>query len=387
MNYRRVFLIILDGCGIGVQPDYKEFHSQKTNTIGGIYKHDKSFHLPFLESSGLDRMLGLKISKSRNCCISARIQEKTAGNDTFAGVWEMFGIVFNKRFASGTGCIDIEILKTLEQNKLKTICNSYLSGYIALDKYFPVHKQTGNPILYLSNDGVILLAAHISIMLPDDLNSFAEKISKFLKNGRFTRIITRPFEGKPGGFVRIEEKRKDFMLAEVGSVNPIEQIINAGVSFHATKHLERIFCYPRGISTVGSYKDTKGLIEYIEQDFKLDGEGVYMYVLPDTDNLGHKKDIGGFGKALKEIDLWLGSFSSTLKTEDLLLVTADHGCDPSIKIRGHCREYVPLFAFSPQIVSSKLLPNTKSFSDIGQTILRVFSLPAQKIGIPLEELL
>ena len=378
-NFKRIVLIILDGCGVGVQDDYKKFHSKETNTIGNLYKTDSSFSLSFLESLGLKQILSLNCSVPVNNKKCFKLKQLTSGNDTFAGMWEMFGVVFKKRFASNGRGLGKELLNKLRKNNLSTICNRFISGYKALDRYYVKHKETGLPILYSSNDGVILLAAHTTVMAPEKLNQYAKKISPFLFDKGFVRIITRPFTGLPNNFVRIEKFRKDFMLVKLPRKNMLGKIQSRGVNIRITEHINRIFHNPEGVSVLKkSYSNNCELTGFIEKDLANDKFNLLIYVLPDTDNLGHKKNVSGFRDSMVLTDKWLEKVSNNLGDDDLLIISADHGCDPSVKLRGHCREFIPLLFYSHDSIAHEFFKTSSRFSDIGEMICRNFKVPFKR---------
>lgn len=379
-KFKRIILIVLDGCGVGVQEDHKEFHSKKTNTIGNLYKANPDFQLSFLESIGLKDILSLnhKVSINQHAMF-CKLKQTTPGNDTFAGMWEMFGVNFKKRFVSNGSGLGRELLEILKKNNLGTICNRFISGYKALDKYYIRHKETCLPILYVSNDGVLLLAAHDEVMSPDILNEYAQKISAFLFDKGFVRIITRPFTGKLGSFVRIEKFRKDFMLVKLPRINLLSEMRKSDVNIRITRHLNRIFNNPLGADILNEfYSDNNELIKLIDEDLLKKEFNLLIYVLPDTDNFGHKKDILGFQASLQKTDKWLKETAENLSKDDLLIITADHGCDPTVKLRGHCREFVPLMLYSPVISRYKVLGDNHTFVDIGRTIFNNFKIPFKK---------
>lgn len=387
VTYNRVILLVLDGCGVGIQDDYQKYHNIRTNTIGSLYKDMKTFQLPFLESWGLLEILGKKSNIKINSegILYGKMQEKTAGNDTFAGLWEMFGITFSKRFLSNEKKLSPILMEKIRNEcRISTLCNEYLSGYKAFDKYFYEHKKTGNPILYLSDDGVLLLAAHQEILDTENLNLLAQKIQSSLFGLGFVRIITRPFYGDLGNFIRDESLRKDFLLVDVPPNKIVLDLTAEGYKVRITEHLARIFGYPHGADVLQKkYKNNQELLSIIEEDSAYEFN-LQVYVVPDTDSLGHKKDVQGFGKKLKEFDRWLKKYVKSLQKDDLLIVTADHGCDPTSNLRGHCREFVPLFVFSKSLTTNAYLGTRNTFADLGQTISRNFGLRRLKIGNTLE---
>ncbi len=385
MTFKKIIILVLDGCGIGQQDDYLEFQDIETNTIGNIYKIIPNFSLPWLESMGLNHLL--KLTETNNERIPGwfgKMKQQALGNDTFAGIWEMVGVVFNCRFVSNIQELSDKITKKINSEcDVLTICNKYISGYIALDKYYDEHIKTKLPILYLSDDGVILLAAHEEIMSANELNNIAQKISKTIYNLGYVRIITRPFYGERGHFVRNESERKDFLLLETPTSNLITDLVQSGVSVRMTKHLNRIFNFPPGTMILKeNYNNNSELFSLINRD-TFENYNLQLYVIPDTDNFGHQKNLVGFSNCLIEIDHWLQEYTKLLSGDDLLIITADHGCDPTSYLRGHCREYVPLLVYNKNSINSFDLGIRNTFSDIGQTIAMNFNLRSLSRGISL----
>lgn len=374
-RYRRILLFILDGCGVGSQEDVARFHTSSANTLGNVYARVSSLRLPFLESLGLGSILSLKGRPNKIVGGFGKMREITSGNDTFAGVLEMFGIIFRKRFVSGMKQLPLSLRNSIESKTgIKTICNTYLSGLIALDRYYIEHRQERAPILYLSDDGVILLAAHTDVMRPTKLNNVAERISRVLFNRGFVRIITRPFSGAPGHFVRNERQRKDFFLIDIPRDHLINQLGQQGLRIRMTAHLARMFDFPKTVSVLRQpYQRNSELFKLIDDDLGAQFN-LQAYVIPDTDNLGHRKDVEGFGHALVKTDSWLRSFARRLNNHDLLIITADHGTDPTTTLRGHTREYVPLLVYVPGAPKAVDLGIRESFADIGQTISENFNI-------------
>ncbi len=379
MIYKRIFLLVLDGCGCGEQPDYKLYHSAKSNTLSSLYRDTPNFKLPALEGLGLSQLLFLGRDNQR--AIYGKMREVSKGNDTFAGVWEMMGQPFLKRFASRHRGFDERLLARIRKIlNLRLIGNRYISGYKALDKYYDEHVHARDPIIYFSDDGVILFAGHADIIKPRKLNSLAADLAKLLHGSDYARIITRPFIGEPGGFIRLEKYRKDFIINASTPVL-LKSLVSKKIPVRITEHLHHLFGNPAGVSILRA--DSKqDLLLSVRADAKKMKKGVFMYVFQETDNYGHKKDADGFRVALRRFDSWLGNFMQSLNKKDLLMITADHGCNPLLKrVRGHNREHVPLLIFSPSLEGQGIHLNTrKSFADIGQTISRNFGTTKLKFG-------
>lgn len=384
-RYKRIFLFILDGCGCGEQPDYREYHSCRSNTLGDLFKTPVKFSLPKLESLGLSQLLGL--GRNSDTAIHAKLQEISKGNDTFAGVWEMIGEPFLRRFATREKGFNLSKLRVLEKTmESKLVGNEYISGYKALDKYYAKHVELAAPIVYFSDDGVILFAGHTKIMSAIELNRLGAHLARLLKNSDYARVITRPFSGKPGAFKRIEKSRKDFIINK-STPKLFKSLSRHGISIRMTEHLHHLFGNPKDVSVLRSGQDNRDLMSSVIHDLRRERKGFFMYVFQDTDNYGHKKNITGFQKTLRGFDKWLGFFMREMLRTDLLMVTADHGCNPTLrKIRGHNREFVPLLVYSPRLQTGKNLGVRNTFADIGQTIAYNFKVHPTMRGAHFHEI-
>lgn len=386
MRYKRIFLFVLDGCGCGEQKDYREYHSESSNTLGSLFKNHNKFTLPRLESLGLSQLLGLRRDSEE--AIYAKLREESKGNDTFAGVWEMMGEPFLKRFASRQTGFSAQVLREIHRKiGLKPVGNEYISGYKALDKYYAEHVKSEAPIVYFSDDGVILFAGHQNVISPDHLNRRAASLARVLKNSDYARIITRPFTGKPGSFIRMEKYRKDFIVN--GSTPKLLQLlVRKGVSVRITEHLYHLFGNPGGVSVLRRSPANDDLMRAVAKDFRARRKGFFMYVFQDTDNYGHKKNLIGFQRALSNFDKWLNSLTKKMRPADLLMITADHGCNPTLlNVRGHNREYVPLLIFSPSLRRGLDLGIRRTFADIGQTVASNFDVESTKKGSKIYEII
>lgn len=379
MMFKRIILLVLDGCGCGIQKDYRKYHAKKTNTLGNLYRGEPKFHLPFLESLGLSQLLG--VGKSNPGATYAVLTERSPGNDTFAGMWEMLGTPLTRRFSTGRRGLGSELLRELRRHtNITTLCNRFIAGNKVLDLYYRQHMSSGRPILYFSDDGVILLAAHYKVIRPNELNKLAERLAGALFNKGYIRIITRPFIGGPKKFTRLEEFRKDFMLTPLVPLDLFGHMHDKHVGARITEHLNHILGLKHASVLQGSHKNRE-LMALIKRDVKRRRERFFSYILQDTDNIGHRKDPSAFRSALYDVDTWLArELAPRLGEHDLLLITADHGCDPTVRMRGHCREHVPLLAYSPLGIKPGFLGHRLTFADIGQTIAYNFGLPKLRHG-------
>lgn len=377
----------MDGVGCGIQGDYKDFHKEKGNTLKNVYKANPRLKLPNLEQLGLGKIL---FNKAPQHFIVGKMKENTLGNDTFAGIWEMFGIIFNKRFRTTKSGFSKPIIDKLEHDlNVPIVGNEFICGFNVLDKYYEEHKKKRGIIMYLADDGVVLLAAHEKIISPEKLNMYAKKISVLLRGANITRIITRPFIGKPKSFVRTTKNRKDFIVPSKsfdGSILPVLE--QNHINVFTSEHVYNILGMPNFVKyqkgNLNNSEQLRLVINKIKGNFK---KGLMLFCFEDFDLIGHEKDIVKYSAKLEEFDRFIPKILKALKEDDLLIITADHGCDPTIDMRGHTREYVPLLLYSKKLKDKRAwIGIREKFSDIGQSVLHNFSLPRIKNGEPIYEI-
>ncbi|OGH84730.1 MAG: hypothetical protein A2261_00365 [Candidatus Magasanikbacteria bacterium RIFOXYA2_FULL_44_8] len=385
-QYKRIIIIILDSVGCGVQADYKKFHPHSCNTLKSVYKNNDHFNLPNLERMGLKKILFNREVPPPYC--AGTMQAQTAGNDTMAGLWEMMGIIFKKRFRSVTAGLNKRDLKKIEdQLHIPLIGNEYISGIQAINKFYNLHVEKQGPIIYFDKDGVALLAAHTKVISPEKLGKIGEKLATLLLPYGVIRIITRPFVGKLGGFTR--KKGKYFAIAGKKMFNhsTLSKLKQHHGQIVATTHIKNLLGGASCIKAIEDKLDNFSLLKKINNLLhKNTKPGIFIFCLREFDMLGHYNNVVGYGQKLKEFDKYLSTINQTLTKKDLLILTADHGCDPTILTRGHSREKVPLIIFNKQNKQKIWLGERKTFADIGQTICQNFQLAPNSIGTAVQEL-
>lgn len=375
-NFNRIFVIIMDGTGCGVQDDYDKYHKVKANTLLSVYKTANFFSLPNLEKIGLRHILfdePLVLN-----AIAGKMRELTVGNDTMAGVWEMFGIIRSKRYLSSKTPLSDKLITEIERELgTQIVGNEYISGFKALDKFYVEHVEKKSPILYISDDGIILFAAHEKVIPPNQLNFFGFRLSKILKGKNVARVITRPFLGNIGNFERTAN-RQDFLCDDgVLSSSILQSVKKRNFTFKTTEHLYKILGQPHGVEFIKGNHNNHDLLKIIYTQINNINEtaNLQLFCLQDFDMAGHKKDSISFAEYLKYFDTELPSLIESLKEYDLLIITADHGCDPKFPDRGHTREFVPLLITFKNLIHGQSLGIRNSFADIGQTVCDIFKLP------------
>lgn len=366
---KRVFLIVLDSFGIGAMPDSADYGDVGVNTILSISKSEK-FKIENLKKMGLFNIDGVNCGSKEEKPLAAhcRLKELSAGKDTTIGHWEIAGIVSNKPLPTYPNGFPKEVLDEFSRRTgREVICNKPYSGTAVINDYGDEHVKTGALIVYTSADSVFQIAAHEDVVPLDELYSYC-KIAREVLRGEHGvgRVIARPFKGESGNYMRTSN-RHDYSLEP-----PMKTMLDAlqvtGLSTIAVGKIYDIFA-GQGISehvyTSGNADGMQKTLEYAKRDF----EGLCFTNLVDFDMLyGHRRDIDGYANALSEFDSWLSEFLPLLREDDILMITADHGCDPAYSATtDHTREYVPLIIYGNKI-NPQNLGTREGFYNITQIV-------------------
>lgn len=371
----RVFLIVLDSLGIGNAPDAAEFGDAGTNTLKSI-SSSKYFHIPNLSKLGLLDIDGLNIKPPSKHIDGAvcRLIEKSRGKDTTVGHWELAGLISHTPLPTYPNGFPDEIIKPFcAKTGHNILLNRPYSGTEAINDFGEEHMKTGNLIVYTSADSVFQIAAHESVIQLDELYRYCRIARKLLQGPHAVgRVVARPFIGSPGSFTRTFN-RHDFSLEPPG-ITLLDILKMEGLDVIGIGKINDIFA-GRGLT---EYSYTSGNSDGMEKTFqylKKDYRGLCFVNLVDFDMLyGHRNDIDGYAKALSEFDQWLPKFISHMKPDDLLMITADHGCDPGyIQSTDHSREQIPLCMYSKSIKTGNL-GQRHCYGDIAATIAEIFGL-------------
>jgi len=375
MKTKRVFLIVLDSFGIGELPDADKFRDTGSNTLGTIRK-SKEYHTPNLEKLGLFQIDGVERGKSAEKPIGsyARMAEASMGKDTTIGHWEIAGVISPEPLPVYPNGFPEEIVKRFEEETgRKVICNRPYSGTDVIRDYGKEHVETGALIVYTSADSVFQIAAHEAVVPLKELYQDCEIARKMLcgKNG-VGRVIARPFEGTYPDFKRTTN-RHDFSLLPPKQTM-LDVLEEKGLDTIGVGKIYDIFA-GRGIQdTTSIVSNTDGMektIELQDRDFR----GICFVNLVDFDMLyGHRNDIDGYAKAATDFDRQLETFLGRMKEDDILMITADHGCDPGTASTDHSREYTPMLIYGKNIRENVSLGTRKTFADIGATVLDLFGI-------------
>ncbi len=378
---KRVFLIVLDSFGCGEMPDAAEFGDAGANTLKSVAS-SPFFKAPNLLKLGLFNIDGVTEmpKESEPSGLYCRLSEASKGKDTTTGHWEIAGITSKVPFPTYPNGFPQDVLDEFSKAVGRgVLCNKTYSGTVVINDYGDEHVKTGDLIVYTSADSVFQIAAHEDVVPLEELYDICRKARKILtgKHG-VGRVIARPFVGTSGNYTRTSH-RHDFSL-EPTSVTMLDQLKAAGKDVLAIGKINDIFA-GKGITeytyTSGNPEGIERTIEWMDRDF----EGICFVNLVDTDMIyGHRRDIDGYAKAISYFDDNLPAILGKMRDEDILMITADHGCDPGYtKTTDHTREYIPLLV-SGKNVKPGNLGTRDSFTDIGATVLKYLGLTPEFEG-------
>lgn len=380
---KRVFIVVLDSVGIGELPDAGLYGDEGSHTLFAA-STSSYFHMPNMEKLGLFHIDGVKERFPKltdNFSFDGTIMraaEKSKGKDTTTGHWEIAGVISETPFPTYPKGFPEEVITAFEEKTgRKVICNLPYSGTEVIKDYGKEHVETGALIVYTSADSVFQIAAHEEVVPVDELYRYC-RIARELLTGKHGvgRVIARPFIGNDPDFKRTAN-RHDFSLEP--PVTMLDLMLEKGLDTLAVGKIYDIFA-AKGVSdTVRTHDNAEGierLIEHLDIDF----EGLCFVNLVDFDMIyGHRNDIDGYAKALSYFDQQLPEILKGLREEDILIITADHGCDPSTSSTDHSREYIPVVVYGEQVNKGINLGTRQSFADIAATVLEYFNVE-QKIA-------
>jgi phosphopentomutase len=373
-SFTRAIVVVLDSVGIGELPDADRYGDRGSNTLGNIAAR-VPLALPTLRSLGLARLVPLGGAPDGDPRAAfGRMAEASAGKDSVTGHWEMMGVVLDRAFPTFPRGFPPEVLAVFARRTGRNVIgNKAASGTTIIDELGPAHLRTGALIVYTSGDSVFQIAAHEEIVPVPELYRACEIAYALVAEGLGVgRVIARPFVGGPGAFRRTANRR-DYALPPSGETL-LDRATGAGVPVVAIGKIEDLFAR-RGItSALHTASDDDGMTA-IERQMEANARGLIFANLVDFDTLyGHRNDVEGYARNLERFDARLASLLLRLGDEDLLLVTADHGNDPTTPSTDHSREYVPLLAVGPRVRAGRDLGTRSTFADVGQTLADVFGL-------------
>ncbi len=352
---KKIFLIVLDSLGIGAAPDAHLFGDEGANTLKRISRSDK-FNIPNLSDMGLGNIDGVDYLKrvKVQTAATARLRELSAGKDTTVGHFEICGIVSDTSMPTYPDGFPDEIISAFEKATGRDVlCNKPYSGTEVIRDYGEEHIRTGNLIVYTSADSVFQIAAHEEVVAPELLYEYCREARKILvgKHG-VGRVIARPFITENGAFKRTANRR-DFSLPPPKKTL-LDYIKNAGLDVIGIGKIEDIFASAGITKSYHTASNAEGM-QICKSIASTDFSGLCFLNLVDFDSqFGHRQNTDGYAAALSEFDTWLPSFTESLDGDSVLIITADHGCDPGDSHTDHTREYVPLLVFGKEVKPENL---------------------------------
>ena len=387
MKYNRIFVIVLDSLGIGAMPNAHLYGDEGCYTLGHIDPHMPGFQIPNLAKMGLTKLHPLTNVKTPDQLIGrwARLFEASVGKDTMTGHWEMMGLYITKPFQTftETGFPDDLIQELEKRTGRKIIGNKSASGTEILEELAEQEIATGNMIVYTSADSVLQICGNEETFGLDELYRCCEIARELTMRDEWKvgRVIARPYVGKKKGEFKRTANRHDYALKPYGRTI-LDVMKENGLDVIGVGKIRDIFDGEGITETHKSKSSVHGMEQTIELQDK-DFHGLCFTNLVDFDALwGHRRDPVGYGRELEKFDVNLGKFLSRMKETDLLMITADHGTDPTFKGTDHTKEIVPLLMYSPSMKESGGLEDQKSFAVTGATIAENFGLqmPEGTIG-------
>lgn len=382
-TFKRIHLVVMDSVGIGEAPDAADFGDFGVDTLGHIASERGGLHMPNMAALGLSNIReieGVPVAE-KPLAYYGKMQEASLGKDTMTGHWEIMGLYIDTPFRVFENGFPQELISQIEQKTgRKVIGNKPASGTEIIDELGEEHVKTGALIVYTSADSVLQIAAHEDVVPLKELYEICEYCREITLDDPYMlgRIIARPFVGEPGSFKRTPN-RHDYALKPFGRT-VMNELKDGGLEVIAIGKINDIYDgegVTRSIRTESNMDGMDKLVRVLEESFT----GISFLNLVDFDALyGHRRDPQGYGDALEQYDGRLPEVFERMTDDDLLIITADHGNDPTYKGTDHTREYVPLLVYSPRFTDGEALPLRQTFADVGATIAENFGVKLPEHG-------
>lgn len=382
-HFKRVFLIVLDSVGMGEAPDADEYNDKGADTLGHIAEHMNGLTMPHIGKLGLSnirKINGIEIEENPKSFYT-KMQEASIGKDTMTGHWELMGLYIKQAFRTFPNGFPSELIEQLSKRTGRPIIgNKVASGTAIIDELGEEHIRTGGLIVYTSADSVLQIAAHEDVVPIEELYNICTIARELTLTEPFMvgRVIARPFIGEPGSFERTSN-RHDYALKPFGRT-VMNELKDHGFDVIALGKISDIFNNEGITESIRTTDNDDGMTKLVRAADK-NFTGICFLNLVDFDSkYGHRRDPIGYGLALEAFDKRLPEILHKLHDNDLLMITADHGNDPTHHGTDHTREYVPLLIHYPGIKKGRKLPIRKTFADVGATIAHNFNVPMPEIG-------
>jgi len=374
-SFSRAIVVVLDSVGVGELPDAAEYGDQGSNTLGNIARR-VPLQIPTLRSLGLSRIVEVPGGEPVVAPAAAfgRMAEHSPGKDSVTGHWELMGLAVEHAFPVFPDGFPEETIREFERRiGRKTLGNTVASGTVIIEELGPEHVRTGCPIVYTSADSVFQIAAHEDVIPVPELYRQCEIAYDMLVKGiGLGRIIARPFVGTPGAFRRTSN-RHDFAIPPAGETL-LDLLKASGIPVHAIGKIEDLFAGQGVTRSVHTASDDEGM-DQVERALADTPRGLIFVNLVDFDTVyGHRNNVEGYALNLERFDARLSELLPRLQPDDLLILTADHGNDPTTASTDHSREYVPVVAYGPHVRAGVNLGTRPTFADLGQTLAAVFGV-------------
>ena len=378
----RVFLIVLDGVGMGALPDASDYGDAGANTLLHVADFVGKLPLPVMEKLGLGNLLPMPGVRPSLAPIGAsgRLMEQSPGKDSTTGHWEMMGLVLEQPFPTYPDGFPVDLLDAWsERIERGWLGNVAASGTEIIAELGAEHQESGRLIVYTSADSVFQVAAHERTVPIEQLYAACRAARELLVGSHAVgRVIARPFDGTPGNYRRTP-RRRDFSLAPFAPT-VMDRMVDARRRVITVGKVDELFA-GRGVSDAIHTKDNEEGAAVLLDLLKRSGEGLVFANLVDFDTLyGHRNDPAGFAHALERFDATLGEMLGRLRGDEMVWVTADHGNDPTTPGTDHSREYTPLLVAGPNVKDGVDLGTRSSFADLGATLADLFSVTAPRAG-------
>ncbi len=383
MKYRKITLVILDSLGIGELPDAKNYGDEGANTFKHIAEKMNGLDIPNMENLGLSHIYPIDVKEKQSNPVGAfgKMKELSVGKDTMTGHWEMMGLKTDIPFNTFPEGFPDKLIKTFEERvNRKVIGNKPASGIDIINEYGEQHINTGDIIVYTSADSVFQIAAHEEVVPLDELYRICEIARELTLDKEYSvgRVIARPFIGKPGSFQRTPNRRDYTVKPPAKTV--MNYLVENNYESIAIGKISDIYAN-EGITKKIKSKSNMDGVDILIEELKNDLKGLIFVNLVDFDMLyGHRRDPIGYGEAIEEFDKRIPEIISEMDENDLLILSADHGNDPTHVGSDHTREYVPLLIYSKSIKNGIDLGIRESFADIGATIADNFDVRMPEYG-------
>lgn len=366
----RILLLVLDSLGIGALPDAGRYGDEGSNTLGNVARIAGGLELPVLEKLGLANIVEVAglVPVPAPRANYGRMAEAAEGKDTITGHWEMAGVIVSEPFRTYPRGFPEEIIHEFSRQIGRGILGNYAaSGTEIIEDLGGEHMQTGKPIVYTSADSVFQIAAHEEIIpLAEQYRICSIARQLLYGDYKVARVIARPFLGRPGSFARTHNRRDYSLEPELPTV--LDALVEQGKTVTSIGKIKDIFA-GRGISRGFKTRNNAHGIETILEVMSGDVGDLIFANLVDFDMVyGHRNDAQGYADALEEVSTGIGKIIEVVKEDDILIITADHGCDPTFPGTDHTREYVPLLVYGQKIRSGVDLGTRKTFADVAATV-------------------